>query len=464
MTVKEFFRRMAIWGESGSTLAFTAVFAVALFGMSALVLDVGRINHNKADMQNACDAAALAGADKLPDEEAALANAIDLCERNGYVQDENGVNISCLRNPDGAHPGWYQVEITKPINYFFAPVLGFNDGVIRINAAAQITSALPININGGGQYGINGIQNLSVFGPYAYYSYGDPRSTKYLDNGQANPYYNKNGYNFTLDVPGNYSSINGTSQMMVEIFDPETYNVGNATDAGAGKCDEIRDAPGSPHLQPVSKYTTTQFQLYAPDSTPGDYGDDVLIATKTYGPNDKSATDQQWISPSGFTVNLSTWGTGTFRINVKTTDGSSENGFNLRAGPPRATGVEFNSNNGTKVDAIGSLPINFNVSGTVNIELGEIPADAGGCRVYVNKFDTDVGAKSVTYYDDLGHSWPGYLTNNGTWKLDTLTIPEGYPGSKLHASYAAGSQDTSEWEMYFDGYMPGAPAELKLVN
>jgi len=455
---------MTISWEQGSVLAFTCIFAVALFGMAALVVDIGRAYHSKADMQNASDAAALAGADRLPDEEAALANALDLCEKNGYVQGQDGVNITCIRNPGGGHPSWYQVEITKPIDYFLAPILGYDDGLIRTHAAAQITSALPININGGGQYGINGIQNLSVFGPYAYYTYGDPRSPKWYDNGQTNPYYNKDGYNFTLDVPANYQAINGTNQMMVEIFDPETYNSGDAQDAGVGKCDEIRTAPGSPHQQPVSKYTTTKYSLYAPDNTPGDYSDDVLIATKTYGPNDKAATDQKWISPSGYTVNLSTWGVGTYRINVVTTDGSSENGFNLRAGPPRTTGVPFDPNNGTKIDAIGSLPINFNVSGVVNIELGEIPAEAGGCNVYINKFDTDVGAQSIQYYDDLGHTWSGQLASNGTWKLDTLTMPAGYPGSKLHAKYTAGSQDTSEWEMYFDGYMPGAPVDLKLVD
>jgi hypothetical protein len=449
--------------EKGATLVWCCVLMGVLLGFSSLVVDVGFINHTKADMQNAADAAALAGAKQLPDEGMAEAFATYMTKKNDYEHGVDGVVVSCTRNPDGMHSGWYQVEISKPVNYFFAPILGITDGLVTVNATASYVSPLPLDINGGGQYGINGIQNLSVFGPYAYYSYGDCFSPRWYNNGTTNPQYNANGYNFKLYVPANYSSINGTNILKVEIFDPDTWNIGDAQDAGSGKVDEIRYAPGSPHPQPSSKYTTTRFQLFAPDNTPTNLDDDDLLVEAVYTPG-MTSTDMKWVTPSGFQVNLSEWGTGDYRINVKTLDGSSENGFNLRAGPPRATGVPFNPNNGTEVTATGNLPINFNTSGTVDIELGEIPAEAAGFDVYIDKFDTDVGAKSVIYYDDLGNEWPGSLSGDGTWKLDVIHIPEGYAGSSIYAEYQAGSQDTSVWQMYFDGLLPGAPAVLRLVD
>ncbi|MCD6217685.1 hypothetical protein J7L05_07470 [bacterium] len=464
MTARRFFTQI-FRDEDGSTLVWTCVLTMVLLGFTSLVVDVGFINHQVAEMQKTADAAALAGAKQLPDESMAGAFALDLSEKNGYQDGVEGVQVNCVRNPDGCHSGWFQVQLSKPINYFFAPLLGYDDGVINVHATASYVSPLPLDINGGGNYGFNGIQNLSVFGPYAPYTYGDCFSTQWLNNGDDNPEYNDEGYNFKLMVPGNYAAINGTNEMWVEVFDPETWNIGNAANAGDGRVDEIRSAPGGGHPQPDSRYTTTTFQLFAPDDTPADLDDDVMIAEATYGPgDDPTLTDMQWVKGSDWEINLAAWGTGDYRINVKTIDGSSENGFNLRAGPPREEEDEFDSSNGTSITATGNLPMNFNTSGTVDINLGEIPPEAAGFDVYVDKFDTDVGAKTVSYYDDLGNSWPGQLSGNGTWKLDVLTMPDGYPGSTLYAQYQAGSQDTSVWQMYFDGFLPGAPAILRLVD
>lgn len=49
-------------------------------------------------------------------------------------------------------------------------------------------------------------------------------------------------------------------------------------------------------------------------------------------------------------------------------------------------------------------------------------------------------------------------------KLDTIQIPEGYGGGHIYAEYVAGSQDTSSWELYFDGWWDEGPGELKLVD
>ena len=463
MTVKKLFEKI-FRNEDGSVLVWTCILTAILLGFTSLVIDVGFINHESANMQKAVDAAALAGAKRLPNDTAASEEALEMCAKNEYTNGMEGVVIDVTRNPDGMHMGWFQVEITKPVDYFFAPLLGYQNGTIVTSAIASYSSPLPLDINGGGEYGFNGIQTLSVFGNYAPYTYGDCFSVQWLNNGNENPEYKEGGYNFKLSVPGNYQAMNGTNMMDVEIFDPETWNIGNASNAGEGKVDEIRSAPGGGHPQPTHKRTTTRFQIFAPDNTPANYDDDILIGEIEYGPDDTDVTDMQWVTPPSWDVNLTNWGTGNYRINVKTLDGSSENGFNLRAGPPLEDGQEFDSYNGTNITATGNLPMNFNTSGTVEIELGEIPPEASGMDVFVDKFDTDVGAKSVTYFDDLGNTWPGYLSGNGTWKLDTLAIPQGYPGGTLYAEYTAGSQDTSVWKMYFDGYIPGEPGLLRLVD
>jgi hypothetical protein len=456
--------RALIRAEQGAVVVWISVMMVSVFGVSALVIDMGRINALRAEMQRSCDAAALAGAKQLPDEALCKVKALDLSAANGFVDGEDGIEITCKRNPDGIHTGWYQVAIEKPVHFFFAPVLGYTDGIIAMSATATYTTLLPLYISSNsGEYGTNGIMNLSLFGPYAPYTFGDAYSTRWLNNGDENPHYSDHGYDFIVDISDNYVALNGTSIVKFEIFDPDTWNYGDAQNASENGIDEIRDAPGSPHPQPANKYTTTKYELYAPSDTPDDYTDDILLAETLFEPGD-NWSDMQWVNLDGWTVDLATYGIGNYRVNIKSIDGSSENGFNLRAGPPLGEGDEFDPYNGTEITASGRLPINFNQSGSVDIDLGYIPSDAAGYTVYINKFDTDVGAKSVTYYDDFGNTWPGQLSGNGTFKLDQIDIPYGYGGGHLYAMYEAGSQDTSSWEMYFDGKWEEGPSELKLVD
>jgi len=453
--------------ERGSAFTWVVILTVVSIGMASLVVDVGFIQRERASMQRACDAAALAGAKQLPYETSALLRARDLAMLNGYTHGQEECTVTGLRNPDGMHSGWYQVTITRPLDFFLAPIMGYNSGVLSISATASYTSPLPLYISGSaGEYGTSGIMNLSCFGPYAPYTYGDAYSVQWLNNGDDNPYYDDNGYDFMLQIMDDYFARNGTNDICIQIFDPDTWNIGDAMNSGPGKVDEIRYAPGWPHPQPTTAYTTTRFSLYAPDSTPGDFTDDTLIASAEWGPGD-NWSDMQWVTPSGWSFNLATYGYGKYRINVQTTDGSSENGFNFRAGPPAATEGDEDDwypDNGTEITALGTLPINFNQDGIVDVDLGYIPPEAAGFDVYINKFDTDVGAKSVSYYDDYGNSWPGELSGNGTFKLDVITIPPGYPGGRLYAQYEAGAQDTSSWQLYFDGKLDDAPAELRLVD
>ncbi len=450
--------------RTGTVVVYLALFMVAFLLVCALVTDIGFLFYRRAQAQKAADLAALAGASRLPDETAARAVALQYAAHNGYPHGVNGVVVETRLNPDGAHPNWFLVRVSRPEPFFFGAILGLRNRRISAAAIAECQTAVGIDVYGMGEYGVLGPVNLSVFGPYAYYSYGDAFSTRWLDDGSPNPYYTPHGYDFGIIIPSDYAALNGTTMVTVEIFDPDCYNAGGNPNAdGNYRVDEIRNAPPSPHPQPTTVYTTTVYSLYWTNGTPRDSSDDVLIAQYICGYN--SSTDMKWVTPTGFTFSITQYGTGMYRLNVRTTEGSSENGFLVRAGPPRSGNTPFDPNNGTKMIAIGRIPINFNTSGTVNIRLGYVPDSAAGGRLYIDKFDTDVAAVSVNYQcDTLQGSWPGHLAGNGLWERDVIDLPVNYSGGNWTAVYRAGVQDTSVWTMYYSRIGEDMPSILRLVE
>jgi len=78
--------------ERGQAFVLTAVAMVMVLGMAALVLDVGNWFRDKRRLQGTADAAALAGAQQLPDN-AAAAKAMALSYANQNGGDVAGANI-----------------------------------------------------------------------------------------------------------------------------------------------------------------------------------------------------------------------------------------------------------------------------------------------------------------------------------------------------------------------------------
>src|SRR5256714_10397917 len=70
--------------ERGQALVLTAVAMVMVCGMAALVLDVGNWFRDKRRLQGTADAAALAGAQALPDDASgAKTQALNYANQNG---------------------------------------------------------------------------------------------------------------------------------------------------------------------------------------------------------------------------------------------------------------------------------------------------------------------------------------------------------------------------------------------
>ena len=465
----------------GVALIYTAFGMIALLGAGALTTDLGILYVRRSQAQRTADAAALAGAYQLATvkgskavrEQQADAWAryyAELPKNGAFKQGVNGAKVTIIMTPKDetgkVRNNWIEAQVSRPEPLFFGFFKSSNQTVFA-KATALYETLADIDIKGVGTYGTApGPVNLAVFGPDSWYNNGDYLSTKKLtDTTTDNREYQTDGYDFAINIPKNFGDST------IEIFDPDCYNAGNLPSAGGTgpdglplRVDELRTFNGVGNGTSANA-TTTLYSLYDDKGTPSDPSDDGQpLFQRSYGGAD-SASDMKWNTV--FEGNRQYLPNSNFRLNVKTTAGSSENGFDLRVGPKRSTGQAFNANNGAKVVAQGHLPINFNTSGTVKITLGTIPVEAAGGDLTIRKFDTDVGSKSIVYTCSTlpGKSWPGKLSSDGTFASDVIGVPDEYKtAGTWYAEYVAGSNDTSVWDMSYANYGPGKPGRIKLIR
>jgi len=122
--------------ERGSILVIVALMMVVLLGLSALVVDVGRVYGQERKLQNALNAAAIAGARALPDTTKATTAA------NTYFFQLNGYDLSTtppIAFSFSNSNGTITVAGKQTVNYIFAKVLGFSSSSIHLSAAATKT-------------------------------------------------------------------------------------------------------------------------------------------------------------------------------------------------------------------------------------------------------------------------------------------------------------------------------------
>lgn len=483
--------------RSGIAIVYMTLVLVVLLGATGLAVDMSNLYVKRTQAQLAADAAALAGAIQhlYGNHNGADTSARAVAAENGYPA-SSGVDIRCGLNLDGNRPYWYQVRLVRQEPLFFMSIFGMRTRPISAYAAAEFQIPAKMGINGNYEYGAVGPVTLSLFGPYGQFQHGDPYSAKYLDNGTPNPLYNENGYNFELSIPQDYKSrnnlANNRNKVIVEIFDPDSYNKGNNSSPQTGQRIDEYHAPTNDvqRMYRPSQPVTTRYKLqYRDRNDPTKYHD---IVSASYGQN--SATDMQWVTPNGFEIDLNDsrwrdrfWEPDIFRVNAATTAGSNENGYSLRAGPPlpevtstRTVGSgynrrteyyydgkwntslpSFNPNNGTNISALGKIVLNFTSAGTTNIKLGYVPA--GATSVSIDKFDTDVGAVKVSYTDGR-RTYTGLLSGNGGWQRDTYELPANYPGGNWSVNYQAGTQDTSTWTMTYTGGNTIGLGSVRLVE
>ncbi|HOV79618.1 MAG TPA: pilus assembly protein TadG-related protein [Bacillota bacterium] len=120
--------------QKGFALILTTAGMLALLGFAALVTDIGMLALNKYELSNAVDAAALAGAQELPNNVSlAKSVAIDYALKNGCLVDEPVVSAH-----NGKNNSKITVTASKEVNYIFAKFLGISSGTVSASAAARL--------------------------------------------------------------------------------------------------------------------------------------------------------------------------------------------------------------------------------------------------------------------------------------------------------------------------------------
>ena len=142
-------------GEDGLALVLCALVLIALLAMSALVVDIGNASQIRRQAQNTADAAALAGAQDLPDGAAAVASVKDYAAENldiptsawGGCQDPDALavvldtpnNNQCISTTNA----YSRLRVQLPnqeVDTYFGPVLGRD--AINTSAAAVAGAVL----------------------------------------------------------------------------------------------------------------------------------------------------------------------------------------------------------------------------------------------------------------------------------------------------------------------------------
>ncbi len=121
--------------ESGQSLIIFALTITLLLGFLAVVVNIGLYSYKKQMLQNAADAAALAGAQELPQTLAASAAALSIAMKNGVGEDE--VKIEVPYNGDSS---LIEVTCESGPDYVLKNILGFNQKTISASALAQKSS------------------------------------------------------------------------------------------------------------------------------------------------------------------------------------------------------------------------------------------------------------------------------------------------------------------------------------
>jgi len=150
--------------EGGAVLVIVALGLVVILGMLALTLDLGRAVAVKRDMVNAADAAALAGAQECAlghgsaEAQAAATHTAGLNGAEDMVAFDASEECDTLED---ASPKLVSVTFGKEMDYYVAPILGFDSVTVNASAtalwgAATRSAPIPLRVD------LNALLNCGV--------------------------------------------------------------------------------------------------------------------------------------------------------------------------------------------------------------------------------------------------------------------------------------------------------------
>lgn len=115
--------------ERGSALVLIALMMTVLMGFTALVIDIGLLAVSKNKLTVATDAAALAGAQELPNTTLARQRAEEYIQANGVPLSQVAIDF-----PSGTTT--IRVQANQQVDYLFAPVIGKESGLVNATSRA----------------------------------------------------------------------------------------------------------------------------------------------------------------------------------------------------------------------------------------------------------------------------------------------------------------------------------------
>jgi hypothetical protein len=124
--------------ERGQVLMVAAISLPVLLGMAGMAIDIGAYAGDRRQLQNAADSIALAAAQELPDEDAAVAAGRQWATRNG-------IDLSDLTLTIGTETGfgstpYARATIAREHLFAFVKVLGIEQASVSSRATAQKVS------------------------------------------------------------------------------------------------------------------------------------------------------------------------------------------------------------------------------------------------------------------------------------------------------------------------------------
>jgi Flp pilus assembly protein TadG len=123
--------------EDGQAFALSVVMLVALLGMAALAIDVSSWYQTQRHDQAIVDAAALAGAQQLPNDPAdAISTAVSYASKNGVTLAPSEVKVVSVEDTNDT----IKVAIKRPSGAFFSRVFGIDSVQVGAKAAARASS------------------------------------------------------------------------------------------------------------------------------------------------------------------------------------------------------------------------------------------------------------------------------------------------------------------------------------
>ena len=142
------------WSERGQTLVLFVLALAVLLGFTAMAVDVGLFLHQRRDLQNDSDAAALAGAAYLPDADLATQKAQEWVAKNFDDGDEvvKSIEVSSYREPNDR----ITVTVEQELSFVFARALGLMSDTMGASATA---GRVPITASCIAPWAVQGVVN-----------------------------------------------------------------------------------------------------------------------------------------------------------------------------------------------------------------------------------------------------------------------------------------------------------------